>query len=54
MRWFVGQSIKGGRVCAFNQYYISKICDDISKIISKELCVKGNTYDNSEEYVKKN
>ena len=21
MRWFVRQSIKGGRVCAFNQYY---------------------------------
>ena len=39
MRWFVRQSIKGGRVCAFNQYYKSKICDDILKIISKELFV---------------
>ena len=29
MRWFVRQSIKGGRVCAFNQYYKSKHCDDI-------------------------
>ena len=24
MRWFVRQSIKGGRVCAFNQHYKSK------------------------------
>ena len=32
MRWFVRQSIKGGRVCAFNQYYKSKHCDDISKL----------------------
>ena len=31
MRWFVRQSIKGGRVCAFNQYYESKHCDDILK-----------------------
>ena len=42
MRWFVRQSIKGGRVCAFNQYYKSKICDNILKIISKELCGKRN------------
>ena len=41
MRWFVRQSIKGGRVCAFNQYYKSKHCDDILKIINKELAVKG-------------
>ena len=52
MRWFVHQSIKGGRVCAFNQYYESKICDDIIKIISKELCDKGNTYQIIEEYLK--
>ena len=45
MRWFVRQSIKGGRVCAFNQYYKSKICDDILKIIPKELKVEGNVYD---------
>ena len=33
-RWFVRQSIKGGRVCAFNQYHKSeKICDDILKKI---------------------
>ena len=51
MRWFVRQSIKGGRVCAFNQYYKSKICDDILKIISEELNVKGNIYDNREAYL---
>ena len=34
MRYFVRQSIKGGRVCAFNQYYRSKNCGDILKIIS--------------------
>ena len=31
MRWFVRQSIKGGRACAFTQYYKSKLCDDIFK-----------------------
>ena len=51
MRWFVRQSIKRGRVCAFNQYYDSKICGDISKIISKELNVKGNIYDKVEAYL---
>ena len=40
MRWYVRQSIKGGRVCAFNQYYKSSICDDILEKISKELAVK--------------
>ena len=34
MRWFVRQSIKGGRVCAFNQYYESNFCDNVLKIIS--------------------
>ena len=36
MRWFVRQALYGGRVCAFNQYHKSKICDDILKIISKK------------------
>ena len=49
MRWFVRQSIKGGRVCVFNQYYKSSICDDILKILSKEIYVKGNVYDIFEE-----
>ena len=51
MRWFVRQSIKGGRVCAFNQYYQSNICDDVLKIISEEICVKGNIYDKIEAYM---
>ena len=42
MRWFDQQSIKGGRVCAFNQNYKSKICVELLKIVSKELNVKGN------------
>ena len=51
MRWFVRQSIKGGRVCAFNQYYKSKHCDDVLKIINKELAVKGTVYDTIEAYM---
>ena len=51
MRWFVRQSIKGGRVCAFNQYYKSKHCDDILRNINKELAVKGSVYDTIEAYV---
>ena len=51
MRWFVRQSIKGGRVCAFNQYYKSKHCDDILKIINKELAVKGTVYNTIEAYM---
>ena len=51
MRWFVRQAAYGGRVCAFNQYYKSKICDDILNIISKELNVEGNTYEKMETYM---
>ena len=51
MRWFVRQSIKGGRVCAFNQYYKSKHCDDILKTINKELAVKGTVYDTIKAYM---
>ena len=52
MRWFVRQSIKGGRVCAFNQYHKSNHYDDIKRILSKELGVKGNIYDIIEEYLR--
>ena len=54
MRWFVRQSIKGGRVCAFNQYYISNHFDDIKRILSKELGVpkNANIYDIIEEYLR--
>ena len=52
MRWSVPQSIKGGRVCAFSQYYKSeKICDDILKIISENLNIRGNIYDITEAYL---
>ena len=51
MRWFVRQWIKGGRVCAFIQYYKSKVCEDIANIISEELNVKGNIYDIIEAYL---
>ena len=40
-----------GRVCAFNQYYKSKICDDILDIISEKLGLEGNIYDNFETYM---
>ena len=50
-RWFVRQSAYGGRVCAFNQNYKSKICDDVLKIISGKLNVKGNVYDIVEAYM---
>ena len=51
MRWFVRQSIKAGRVCAFNQYFKSKHFDDIERILSKELGVKRNICDIIEEYL---
>ena len=52
MRWFARQAAYGGRVCAFNQYYKSKSCDDVLKIISKELNVKDNVYDKIEASMK--
>ena len=51
MSWFVRQSIKGGRVGSFNQYYKSKICDDFLKILSEEINVKENIYDIIEPYL---
>ena len=50
MRYFVRQSIKGGKVCSFNQKYKSKTCNDILRIISEELNVRGNIYDVIEAY----
>ena len=52
IKWFVRQSIKGGRVCAFTQYYKSKNCDEVLKILSEELIVKGNVSDIIEIYMK--
>ena len=37
MRYFVRQSIKGGRCSALNQYYKSNFSQDVFNIISKEL-----------------
>ena len=54
MRDFIRQAGYGGRVCAFNQYYKSKHCDDILKIINKELAVKGTVYDTIEAYMEYN
>ena len=52
MRWFLRQSIKGGRVCAFNQHYKSNLFEDNKRILSKELGVKGKIYDIIEEYLR--
>ena len=50
-RWFVQQSIKGVRVCSFNQHYKSKNCDDVLKILSEEVNVERNVYDITEAYL---
>ena len=52
MRWFVRQSIKGGRVCSFNQFFKLKIFDDFSKIFLEELKFEGNVYDIIEAFMK--
>ena len=52
MRWFVRRAAYGVRVCAFNQYYKSKSCDVILKIISQDLNVKRTVYDRLEAYMK--
>ena len=43
--------MKGGRVCSFNQYYRSKNCDEILKILSEELNVKRNMFDITDVYM---
>ena len=45
LRYFVRQSIKSGRFCAFKQHYKSLKCDDILKIKTEEIDVKGNIFD---------
>ena len=52
MRHFLGQSIKGGRVCALIQHYKSKICAEFLKMISRELNVEEKVYDIIEAYIK--
>ena len=51
MRWLVSQSIKGGRVCSFNQYCSSKVCDEVLRILSKEIILEGNVYDIIQAYM---
>ena len=51
MRDFIRRAGSGGRVCAFNQYYKSKSCDDILENISEELKVEGNVCDKIEAYM---
>ena len=52
LRHFARQSTKGGSVCAFNQYFVSKICGDVLKIISRELKDEANVYHIIEDYMK--
>ena len=51
MRWFAQKNFNGGPGGVFNQYYQSKICDDILIIISEESNVKGNIYGFIESYL---
>ena len=51
MRWFARQSNKNGRVCAFNQYFKLKVCDNIFNCISEELNVNGNVYEIMVKYL---
>ena len=50
IRYFVGQSIKGGKVGAFNQIYESEISDKIFDIIKSELAIDGDKYEIIEKY----
>ena len=43
--------MKGGRICVFNWFYKSSICDDFLKIISGEINVRVNIYDIVEAYL---
>ena len=51
MQCFVWQSIKGGRVCAYDQFFHSKSCDYILKCLSKEF-VSSTTYNTTEKFLK--
>ena len=52
MRHFVRESIKGGKVGAFNQYYESKVSDNIFETITEELKIQGTKYEIIEKNVK--
>ena len=40
MRWFVRQAVYGGRVCAFKQYYKSKLVTIFENCIRRSKCKK--------------
>ena len=52
VNWFVLQRIKGGQVCAYNQYFNSTACKNFLKSLSEELNVNGKNYDTFEGYSK--
>ena len=41
LRHFIGQNVKGGRICAFDQYYKSKTFRDVLKNLPQNLKIKG-------------
>ena len=55
MRYFVRQSTKRGRVCAYNQNYHSKSCDNFLKCLAEEIIIdfeSSSTYNIIETYIK--
>ena len=54
MRWFVGQSIKGGGYAALNRYYKSNMAKNVFGITSKALFVLGNIFEIFEAFIKQN
>ena len=50
MRYFVRESIKGGRCVALNQSYICIISDDVFNIIIQKIEVSGNICEILVEY----
>ena len=50
MRWFVRESIKGGRCAALSQHYKSIFSDDVFCIISTKLDVNGNICEILDKY----
>ena len=50
MRYFVRQSIKGGRCSVLNHYYKSTISDQVFRIISQDLCFDGKICEILDKY----
>ena len=51
MKWFVRQSIEGGRCSAVNQYYNSIVSVEVHNIFSIELNINGNVCVILDKYV---